>query len=356
LNEGQATSNNSFVSDIVKETLPSVVNDSNVPHVSFSDSNVPHVFFNDSMCYASNYIRVLFNGVCTYALIDSGADVSVVKQSFLNSLCRKPHMYQSSLSHLFTANETTETVLGQVNADIIMLKSSLQQAHQTPFRTEFHVVKNLGPTVILGRQFLDKHAGIINYGQQTLTLHNNSRIEAITNFVVPPRSQCVINARIRASLPDGVLGITLCNKTAANLNLIGAKALVENHSGIIPIRFLNPSDAPITVFKKTCIGSFECIKPDAEILPFMNENENNSHIYSQKNKPESSKQAHDNSDSHILNSIDLNNADLNDAQKSELKEVLSSYSDVFAQSPTDIGCTDVLEYEINLKEITKPKR
>ena len=58
----------------------------------------------------------------------------------------------------------------------------------------------------------------------------------------------------------------------------------------------------------------------------------------------------------ILNKIDLDQSDLDTTQKHEMRLLLKNFEDVFADHPSEIGCTNLLTYDIKLKDNVKPIR
>ena len=54
--------------------------------------------------------------------------------------------------------------------------------------------------------------------------------------------------------------------------------------------------------------------------------------------------------------IDLSSSDLNENQKEQIQQLIIEYQNIFAENPSDIGCTHLLTYDIRLKANTKPIR
>ena len=54
--------------------------------------------------------------------------------------------------------------------------------------------------------------------------------------------------------------------------------------------------------------------------------------------------------------IDLSSSDLNEKQKEQIQQLIIEYQNIFAENPSDIGCTHLLTYDIRLKANTKPIR
>ncbi len=253
---------------------------------------------------------------------------------------------------------------------------------------------NLAQPLILGRDFLNDHQAILDYGAHTLTLSPKVRIEAANTFLVPPHSECVISAKLSTNVPNGVVGITQCNRTMLSLNLIGACALVSSDCHTVPVRFLNPSSTSCTVYKKTCLGSFEALTPQDSVAVVVQDSSAQSigthgtrnhpgTIYdstqpkstaydSQSDQSPRSSQATANASPfspspdnqlvrqptqhNISQLVDLSKADLTEAQKAELCNLIDSHVDAFATSLSELGCTDIVEHVIETEPDAKPFR
>ena len=58
----------------------------------------------------------------------------------------------------------------------------------------------------------------------------------------------------------------------------------------------------------------------------------------------------------IIDEIDLSQSDLDNNQKQKVISLLDSFIDVFAEDISQIGCTNMLTYDIRLKQNIKPIR
>jgi len=92
-----------------------------------------------------NTTRVSINGLHTKALVDTGADISCISQSFLNKVfVTKPHLQKTHIYSILVVGQTRLRILGHTNLTI--------QINGKCFEFDFHVIDNLPhslPTISL---------------------------------------------------------------------------------------------------------------------------------------------------------------------------------------------------------------
>ena len=144
-------------------------------------------------------------------LIDSGASVSVIRQ---DSLPGRTTITPQSCDTI-VANGLQMSLVGQTE-----LMVSLQGGFSVPHN--FHVAKELSVECLLGSDFLQRHAAVINYAEQTMTLGSNMKyivplgtgtstvqIMSIRNsrtLTIPPRSIQILSAELDGC-PDSEMGL-----------------------------------------------------------------------------------------------------------------------------------------------------
>ena len=106
-------------------------------------------------------------------------------------------------------------------------------------------------------------------------------------------------------------------------NVYPARSLVQPQRGKIPVKLVNPGLHAITLEPNTKIGEVMSITYSATTS-----------LISQNN-------------SSIVNNISLPRDYLSDKQQVQLRNVLNKYTDVFAQSDSDLGRTNILEHTVD---------
>ena len=80
---------------------------------------------------------------------------------------------------------------------------------------------------------------------------------APVTYVIPPRSETVIPAKIKGDFPTGSIGlIESVPRLAERYHLQGAAASVKvAEAETLPFRLINPTSKPITLYKGATLGT-----------------------------------------------------------------------------------------------------
>ena len=148
-------------------------------------------------------------------------------------------------------------------------------------------------------------------------------ISVIDRVDIPPRSELYTMLPIGPGCSTGLFEMNVSLYQSSNIYAV--RSLVQPQRGEIRVRLVNPSKGVIALEPKTTIGTVTSIT-DVGTTSLVSENKNNSSI---------------------VTNIKLPKEYLSDQQQVELRKVLSKYSDVFAQSGSDLGRTDLLEHAID---------
>lgn len=120
---------------------------------------------------------------------------------------------------------------------------------------------------IIGMDFIKEHNCrlTLDQGRSELTLSGNvtgckgidqllkcARVASKVTTVIPPRSESLIPAKLIDSCGGALLAITEGQERFTKRSqLLVAKALVDLSSDVVPLRLLNPTDQPQTVYQDT---------------------------------------------------------------------------------------------------------
>ena len=172
---------------------------------------------------------------------------------------------------------TNIPVLGQLEVPFEI------DAHTYPFGAI--VIECLTYEAILGRDFLECYDAKKDLGQQLLHLEHGSAImldgfrnflEVTTEgtkicsinaqaiFVIPPLSEILVPATLSAPFDTNTVGcVEPRHELTERYNIIGAAEIVTiSEQNTIPIRLLNPTDQPITIYRCTRLGQFSPAEAD----------------------------------------------------------------------------------------------
>ena len=238
---------------------------------------------------------------------------------------------------LRTASGSTMNVLGRYWTNIVLGGRSLPQS--------FYVVSNLNASAILGRDFMYKHKVDLSLGRMTLTVAGgrpikmcswnevNNIVRLVESVNIPPhhivttqgkyqKTQCFRNGtplqwyQITGGFLDQEPGLVIVN---------GLSNAQENCK--IPITIFNQTSKHFTLNRGNVVARIEQVENEAEICEITSGE-------IQKSLEE-------------LNFDIANLNNLNEEQRTKLRELLEANSDVFAKHEWDLGQTKLVTGSID---------
>ena len=276
------------------------------------------------LCGPSSIVKGFINEKPANMLIDTGASMSIVNETF-----QQTH-FPSVLLRPGDVNATS------VTGDPVTFKgvfsASLRIGKNVAFQ-DFYVASGFQHDCVLGTDFLTRTGISIDMSRRMLKWNSETTflatdppdstwvISLIDRVEIPPRSELYTMLPIGPGCSTGLFEMN--DSLYQSSNIYAARSLVQPQRGEIPVRLVNPSMGVIALEPKTTIGTVTSIT-DVGTTSLVSEN-----------------------DSSIVTNIKLSNEYLSDKQQTELRKVLSKYSDVFAQSDSDLGRTDLLEHAID---------
>ena len=283
-------------------------------------------------------------------LVDTGAAVTVISERFFHEVLRvKYALTQKQLfDSIKTANGGTVPVAGTASFDVSIGESD--------YVCDAIVVPNLSYNVVLGRDFLHKHRALIDVGNERVTFSENnmvlfatgdfppvtSDVRCAKTFVIDGSSEVIIPAVLTSFPSEPVVGlIEGVPKLSDRYHLLCASTLCKpDVDGRVNVRLLNPSDAPVLIYKGTNIGEFKEALPTDEILTL-----DSCPSVSTVN---SSAETTSSKVFHKFGGLPSQN--LSSGENQKLHTLLDQYSDIFAKSSLDLGHTTIIQHKINTGE------
>ena len=258
-------------------------------------------------------VEVQINGKTTRCLVDTGAAVSVLDADHMLELYDgQPPPLKPSESRLL------KTVSGENLPVRGILCTSISIAGGN-YPCEFKVLEGVTYKGVLGRDFLRATRANISFEKYTLQLKDKAPVTfsedllvliAPVTYVIPPRSETVIPAKIKGEVPPGAIGlIESVPRLAERYHLQGAAALVKVTEGeTVPFRLINPTSKPITLYKGASLGTFSEADGDPDFCPVGE----NSHTQPPQKEPGEVP-------------VDLQSSSLNQEQQGRLRVLLNEY-------------------------------
>ena len=317
------------------------------PSKSNQSANHQCANVNFTQTIEKNTIRVSVAGVKTNALVDTGANISCVSNSFLSKTnLFNDRLDRSNFSFIKGVTGQKLRVLGKVVLPI----SFEGDVHKFPV----HVIENLHHALIIGIDFMQTNHVTLNFSTNTMSFNDSSTNPTICAIhsnagyarstkkcIIQKQSETVLEIKVsRRTSNDIVLLEPVSN--LSDLNISATKTLVELKNARGYIKFLNPTDNDVTV-------------PYNKVLATVSDIETTSinQLDSQSSEIDKSlSNSKQNSDI----TFDLNNVKLSKTQKSTLEKFLQNNRDIFARDLSELGQTDVYEHNIDTHPDARPVR
>ena len=277
------------------------------------------------------------------ALLDSGANHSIVGPCLFDQIPSLKQNLKEVKQNLSARaiNGTYTTYKQEIHITIIA------EGHQYGIKAYYSPV--LPYNIILGYNFLKKAKMIINFGKRCVYPQQDHVLKVPKDIYVDPLSEIVIWAKVTGQHIPG-LAILTSHRSIANLGLAVARSLVtiDKDKPWVPVRILNPDATRKLLIQGTRVAIAERLHPADQISEVMEPSlsVNSTAPVQKKVRFQPPKEFSD--------LFDLSNSTFNSEQIDELLSLLWDYSDVFLKKGDKLGCTDVLEFEIKLKEDARP--
>ena len=257
------------------------------------------------------------------ALVDTGAAITVLNASVLSGNNFSPSVEESPTENIVTVSGEKLPILGMVRLPIEIGNKS--------YDTELQVVENFSYDLVLGKDFLCKNNAIIDLKEGKLQLsgsdsiplsRNSSTVHVLRTVVIQPRSQVIIPVKLREPMPENIVGLIESNsRLGERYRLAGAAELVKvSANNTVPFRILNPNTLPVTLYRNTNLGEFTELGEDVKAFSLDEDLDTDPAVVNNDIEPD---------DNPEEVPVDWTNSELSEEQQLRLKQLLSSYSDVF---------------------------
>ena len=302
--------------------------------------------------YDSMYVTLSLYGVNVKCLVDTGSTMTVLKKQYYDSLPedQRPPL-QACHGRLRMADGSDVSVIGQVdisaaiNSQIITLKM---------------YVSNIEAAAILGMDFFRKHGDICIDGQyheclKTTDNRKSARITLKETTVIPPLSEMILQGVI-TEMPSFSEGLIEPNMKFLRCNrVVLAKAVIYLHRSIVPLRVLNLSDQPTTLYRNTVLATCEPIQAIIE-LP---QAQRVRGLAVQPDSPAGNATEPDAPSglpNHLRAMWEATPDSLTRQQRVVIERLLVKHATVFAKSSDDMGRTNVATHKINTGDAAPVKQ
>ena len=213
-----------------------------------------------------HYLSARINNADFSLLLDTGAVVTLLHQdTWIRATSNTSQFLRPwAVVNLISAGRTALTIHGCATVDL--------QLDNKVYSTEVVVVSPLTSEGILGLNFLHQQNAVIDLASKTLHMRENGhlmklgdmkearnstpepQVHAATTVEVPSRTCLQTTATLTAAV-EGIWEME--DATVKCRPYAVARSLVEPNGTEVPVRILNPTSEPITVYAGVLLGTLE---------------------------------------------------------------------------------------------------
>ena len=239
-------------------------------------------------------------------------------------------LLKSDKDFITTAGGKRVNVEGMINVTAIVADCNV--------KVKFYLVKNLLTDFILGFDFLVNNDVSVDFGKRKLSIDPRREVICSTDVNIPARSETVIVANIKGSLPNGVTGIVTSDDN--DDKLLHGKTLCNINDGKVLVRMANLGDQPYCLKEHEKVGKFVCLSKSDKLIEVKESNSSITSANETTYKPSKSCQI---------------NSQLQSRDKKLIADLVDDFADIFTSDGT-LGQCDIIEHEIHVNKDQTPIR
>ena len=294
------------------------------------------------------------NGTPVRFLVDTGVTITIIQTHLWEAMSRSPASTSSKLEHVL---DTMKLADGRSSSFLECGKMTIGLCDRQLVHTIW--VAEIELEGILGLDFLRKYdrqlvlkdgCYELQFGNLSEATHGQPvtpscfRVSVENTAVVPPRCEALVAGKIVGQCAP-VLGLLEPTARIMEVNqLILARSVVDTSSNIIPLRLLNPTDYPCTLYKDTVATMCEPV----ELVEAQRIWQNNVACCQEREKDGSLTDGEMPSiPKHLSDLFQRSSHLLNPDERSQLAQLLIDFADVFAVSSDDLGHTSLITHQID---------
>ena len=285
-------------------------------------------------------------GKKTYALVDTGADISLISRETFDKLAAK-NIFEFSTKNCVPLQSVSGQKLKNFGtAELRVKMSKFDQIYK------FQIIEGMNNQCILGNDFLSDFGAQLDFGQKTLNLEGNviplrpqkfmcasvtSLVRTSQKITISAHSYVEIPAKVnRAPLIEQECLIQPLNnmpifRDEPGLSLVSSVGKVtENRQ--IPVVIVNATGRDYTLPAYSVIGLAEVLDETEKCISSVSETADSDDFEDVQTTPETKKE---------------NLSHVSAYQRQQLRDMLDRNADLFAESDCDLGCTDRVKAKID---------
>ena len=330
---------------------------------------------NNTTRFSTAFILIKISNKNCYALVDTGASVSICCKSVLPP---DVELIRENCLRIRGVSGKDLKVLGKASINCVIGGKCVS--------INAHVVENLADsTFIIGRDVLEAYGCVIDYRNLTFTIDGftlpllksykgnqlkyPSLLHCNRTTIIAPHSSKVLDCHMKTKSSKRLFmtmtgAIEISQDTMNSLKLSARDTLVNSNRGKVSLLVENYTDNPVCIYRNKKLAKFSTFHPVeinslniAAAQCYANYNESKTHgsDYSSAERPSennhNSRSRWQNNIGDLYSLLEINElVQVSEAQRSEIKNLVHQFRDIFAENDDDMGCTDMAEQEIILKD------
>lgn len=324
---------------------------------------------------AVNWKHILVAGSCrgvtAYFFVDSGSAVSIVSTSFVKGLGVESGIRPCDMT-LKSFSQDTIQIRGEIELKVIVAGNR--------FVHTFVVTDLLDTEFLMGDDFLRSNRVTLDYNECRLMLKNGDsvpftekpenvmqqiKVRCSEVTVIPPNTIQYIRGKLHSK---GVNFKGLIEpqyrQGVGDTGILFAHAVVHSEKRLVPIKCVNATDEPITIHKNKIIA---LLKPvgDQEFIHGVQRSRGHEvrvrgtsidDKTQERRSGVGSIEGEKWTESELFERLGLDEIEvtMSDAEKDRLKRIIWRFRDCFSHDEFDIGCCNMYEAKIKMKEGESP--
>ena len=265
----------------------------------------------------------------------------------------KPENVQTYRKRVLTANNSAVKIIGRVTL-LVQLQPRLQEVEQ-----EIVITTDEGIECLLGIDFLKTNKCVLNLHKEKLySIHFKISIPLTTektqgvqvfavagqNTYIQSKNESLMRIRLANENGEEIPGVEGLVEAIEDFELktglLLAACMISMKDGSSLIKVLNLTDAPVTVYKSTKVGSYFENKQNLIV----------NRIFANQNKPKTLETFQ------MGKQTNLEGSNLHNQQKEKVQELFMGHQQVFSRNSNDLGYCDKIKDQIKLNKDAQPFR
>ena len=312
------------------------------------------------------------HGQNCYLFIDSGSSVNLVSSSFVRRIDAEKEVLPCSMQ-LASFTQNSIPVRGEISLNVVIAGAE--------YNSRYIVTDLLDTEFLIGDPFLRMSGAAVDYRENRLRLGNGSstpfkekpknvtramKVRCNRVTTIPPNTMQFIEGRLPATKEDHQGLIEPYFNTMAKCGVLFANAVVHSNRRIVPIQCINATDEPVTVYKNKMIAFLKPVYEhefvqgvrlvrEGQVLSSPADSTDNwRNDCGTVNEEQEVSEKWTQEDLFGRLKLDQLQVKMSEDDKSRLKEIIWKNRKCFSVDDYDIGCCNMYEAEIKLKEGATP--